>query len=123
MIKTISIFTFKCSLKNISLVIICNRIIAGTGMGGTRTLTYDEIINGAYRLEISETIVKDHDLTTTYLPWYPDCCRIAALQNNAGGSWSIQSIILLEDGNRSPLIDLPILYQVPQRYQVMPLIY
>ncbi|WP_305372398.1 L-type lectin domain-containing protein [Photobacterium leiognathi] len=82
----------------------------------SQTITVDQNVNGAYRLEVKELVFKNLDLNTTYTAAYNSCCRIAALQNNSNGSWSIQSTILLKDGNRSPLIDMPILYQVPQRY-------
>ncbi len=76
----------------------------------------DQTVNGAYRLQIFEHVVKNLDLNTTYNPYYNSGARIGALLNNANGSWSIQSTILLKNGNRSPLIDMPILYQVPQKY-------
>ncbi|PHZ59968.1 hypothetical protein CRG86_000970 [Photobacterium leiognathi] len=82
----------------------------------SETITVDQNVNDAYRLEVKELVFKNLDLNTTYTAAYNSCCRIAALQNNSNGSWSIQSTILLKDGNRSPLIDMPILYQVPQRY-------
>ncbi|WP_419244284.1 GEVED domain-containing protein [Photobacterium leiognathi subsp. mandapamensis] len=82
----------------------------------SQTITVDQEVNGAYRLEVQEFVFKNLDLNTTYTAAYNSCCRIAGLQNNANGNWSIQSTILLKDGNRSPLIDMPILYQVPQRY-------
>ncbi|PQJ61595.1 L-type lectin domain-containing protein [Photobacterium angustum] len=82
----------------------------------SQTITVDQNVNGAYRLEVKEIVFKNLDLNTTYTAAYNSCCRIAGLKNNSNGSWSIQSTILLKNGNRSPLIDMPILYQVPQRY-------
>ncbi|PSU58499.1 hypothetical protein CTM75_16775 [Photobacterium phosphoreum] len=88
-----------------------------TVSGGTKTylgIITNQIINGEYKLEVSETQIKDVDVNTTYFANYGSCCRIS-LKNNSGGSWSIQSTILVQGGNRAPLIDFPILYQVPQK--------
>ncbi|OBU17840.1 hypothetical protein AYY19_11895 [Photobacterium aquimaris] len=88
-----------------------------TVSGGSKTylgVITNQIINGEYKLEVSETQIKDVDVNTTYFANYGSCCRIN-LKNNSGGSWNIQSTILVQGGNRAPLIDFPILFQVPQK--------
>lgn len=85
--------------------------------GGSKTylgVITNQIINGEYKLEVSETQIKDIDVNTTYYANYGSCCRIN-LKNNSGGWWNIQSTILVQGGNRAPLIDFPILFQVPQQ--------
>ncbi|MCF2153025.1 hypothetical protein GLP11_03355 [Photobacterium carnosum] len=85
--------------------------------GGSKTylgIITNQIINGEYKLEVSETQIKNIDVNTTYFANYGSCCRIN-LNNNSGGYWNIQSTILVQGGNRAPLIDFPILFQVPQQ--------
>jgi outer membrane protein OmpA-like peptidoglycan-associated protein len=67
-----------------------------------------------YGFETSIIEARDLDPTTKYRVSFESCCRIGSLVNNAGGSWSIQTVIYLNGGNLAPKVDLPIIMEVPQ---------
>jgi len=71
-----------------------------------------------YALVTSVFHVHNVDPDTRYTVWNNTCCRISpssGLQNNADAVQRIQSEIYIRDGNLAPKIDLPIVFQVPQR--------
>ncbi|KAB7623960.1 outer membrane beta-barrel protein [Alkalilimnicola sp. S0819] len=75
--------------------------------------TFD--IGGKYTLQTTRLEARDLDPTVDYLVFYSSCCRIGNLENNANGSFKIQTIIALNNGNRAPQIEMPIIVDVPQK--------
>ena len=85
----------------------------------TQTSDAIDYINGDssgadYALRTTIFTASNLDPDTAYLVYYASCCRIGNLQNNANGSWKIQTTIYMKDGNLAPKIDLPIIYEVPK---------
>lgn len=64
---------------------------------------------------LTTTLFEAHDLNpdTRYTIAFNSSARISNLQNNADGSWNIQTTVYLKDGNLAPKVDLPIIIEVP----------
>jgi len=100
--------------------------VSGVSLGSAPNLVFNQLSNDVqfvngnstdadYALQTTRFEARDLDLETTYEVYYSSCCRISGLQNNSGGRWKIQTRILLENGNLAPKLDLPIIFQVPQK--------
>ncbi len=71
-------------------------------------------IGSDYTLETTVFTSKNLDPNTQYLVSYGSCCRIGGLVNNSNGSFDIQAMVFLKQGNLAPKIDLPIIFEVPR---------
>ncbi|MBV1883104.1 MAG: hypothetical protein KUG82_15810, partial [Pseudomonadales bacterium] len=96
-----------------------------THSGGGASLAFTQIsnvvdyINGTssgadYALRTTIFTASNLDPDISYLVFYTSGDRISNLQNNADGTWKIQTSIFMKDGNLAPIIDLPIIYEVPK---------
>lgn len=82
-------------------------------------ITYidDDDNNAKYELRTQVFESRNLDLNTAFKVNYASGNRIGELVNNANGSWDIQTVINLEDGNLAPQVELPIIFEVPQLNQ------
>ncbi len=70
-------------------------------------------INSDYSIRIQTFTAKNLDTNISYLIYSNSCCRIGSLKNNANGSWKIQALINLNNGNLAPKIEAPIIHDIP----------
>ncbi len=100
-----------------------NSISTVGGLGSSPSLTITKtseshILVGPtgedYGLQTTILEARDLDPNTQYSVYYSGCCRISNLANNSSGSWKIQTLVNIKDGNLAPKIDLPIIFEIPQ---------
>ncbi|NEM96284.1 putative Ig domain-containing protein [Pontibacter burrus] len=58
-------------------------------------------------------ITKTYNSTGNYKANFTGCCRVSELKNNPEGSWNLQTIVTVGNGNSAPVTTLPAVVNLP----------
>jgi hypothetical protein len=111
--KVSQAWRYSAFYPSLGTVLYTDNLNFGDGSAGAINLKVTSINTSEDWFYGEAIVTHTYNSDANFLAFFSSCCKISTLQNNADGSWRLESLVTVGNGNNSPVVTLPAIVNVP----------